>query len=161
MEGQTHLTLGKKEERERGKEKRKKKEEEEQQQQKKTTYSLPSLRERSETPGALDRHVHWESQETPVAQSHLSASVRITGFWHSGCRLWSSRIDSVRGGRTHDSITGEAAFRSQSAAISTSRQNCVQIRYSNPGWLACASGLTRPTDDMIKHNSLNTSASYR
>jgi len=28
---------------------------------------LPSICERSETPGALDRRVHWESQETPVA----------------------------------------------------------------------------------------------
>ena len=25
-------------------------------------------------PGALNRHVHWESQETPIALSHLSAS---------------------------------------------------------------------------------------
>ena len=78
--------------------------------------ALPSLRERSETPGALDRRVHWESQETPVAQSHLSASVRITGYRRSGCRPGSSRIDSVRGGRTRDSIIGEATFRSQSAS---------------------------------------------
>jgi len=28
--------------------------------------SLPSLCERSETPGTLDRHVHLGSQETPV-----------------------------------------------------------------------------------------------
>ena len=34
----------------------------------KTTYSLPSLHEQSETPGALDR-CDWESQETPVAQN--------------------------------------------------------------------------------------------
>ena len=45
--------------------------------------SLPSLRERSEV---LDRRIHWETQETPVAQSHLSASVCITGYRHSGCR---------------------------------------------------------------------------
>jgi len=45
--------------------------------------SLPSLRERS---GALDRRVHWETQETPVAQSHLSASVCITAYRRSGCR---------------------------------------------------------------------------
>ena len=75
-----------------------------------------SLRERSETPGALDRRVHWESQETPVAQSHLSASVRITGYRRSGCRPGSSRLDSVRGGRTRNSIIGEATFRSQSAS---------------------------------------------
>ena len=50
---------------------------------KKQPSSLPSLRERSETQGALDRRVHWESQETPVAQSHLSASDRITGY-HTG-----------------------------------------------------------------------------
>ena len=43
----------------RGREKRKKR---------KTSYSLPSLRERSETPKALDRR-DWESQETPVAKN--------------------------------------------------------------------------------------------
>ena len=46
----------------------------------------------------------------------LSASVRITGYRRSVCRPGSSRIDSVRGGRTRDSIIGEATFRSQSAS---------------------------------------------
>ena len=41
--------------------------------------SLPSLRERSEPQGVLDRRVHWESQEIPVGQSHLSTFVCITG----------------------------------------------------------------------------------
>jgi len=85
-------------------EKEKKKEEEERKEKRKQPSSLPSLHEWSETPAALDRHVHWESQETPVAQSHLSASVHITGHWRSGCRPGSSRINSVHGGRTRDSI---------------------------------------------------------
>ena len=50
--------------------------------------SLPFLCKSSVTPkhaapGALNRHVHWESQETPVALSHLSASVHTTGYWRS------------------------------------------------------------------------------
>ena len=119
MEDQTHLTLGKKNKSSSpppwrpdtlGRKTRggKKKEEEK-------TNSFPSLRERSETPGALDRHVHWESEETPVAQSHLSALVRITGYRCFGCRPGSSRIDSVHGGRTCDPNVGEATFRSHSA----------------------------------------------
>ena len=49
-------------------------------------YSLPSLHERSETPGALDRH-DWESQEAnPLPRTVLLASVRITGYQRSGCR---------------------------------------------------------------------------
>ena len=60
-------------------------EQEEQQQQKnktkqKTTYSLPSLRERSENPGALDRR-DWESQEAnPLPRTVL------TGYRRFGCR---------------------------------------------------------------------------
>ena len=59
-------------------EKKKKKMETEKKGKKVQPSSLPSLCERSETPGALDRCVHWESQETPVSQSHLSA-LPITG----------------------------------------------------------------------------------
>ena len=93
MEGQPHLTLGKKRrknyptdslhqnsdttnsgenkaslslggktnKKEKKQEKKKKKEE-------KTTYSLPSLRERSETPGALDRRALGITGGEPVTQ---------------------------------------------------------------------------------------------
>ena len=57
---------------------------------------------------------HWESQETPVAQLpffRLRSALSVTD-----CRPGSSRIDSVCGGRTRDSIIGEATFRSQSAS---------------------------------------------
>jgi len=44
------------------------------------SYSLPSLHERSETPGVLDRR-DWESQvANPLPITILSASVRITGY---------------------------------------------------------------------------------
>ena len=57
-------------------------------------------------------------------------------------------IDSVRGGRTRDSIIGEATLRYQSAANEPSQlpaKNCVQIQYLNPSGLkrvACASRQT-------------------
>ena len=76
-------------EKEKKKEKKKKRNEnrsssyrKEEEDEEKTTYSLPSL---SETPGALDRR-YWESQETPVARTVLSASVCIAGYQRSGCR---------------------------------------------------------------------------
>ena len=50
---------------------------------KKKTSGLPSLRERSETPGALDRR-DWESQETPVAQNRpfgFGPHYRLPVFW--------------------------------------------------------------------------------
>ena len=43
-------------------EQKRRKEKNKRKKNKKTTYSLPSLREWSETPGVLDRH-DWESQE--------------------------------------------------------------------------------------------------
>ena len=53
---------------------------------KKNNLSLPSLRERSETPGALDRR-DWESQEAnPLPRTVLSALVHITSYWRSDCR---------------------------------------------------------------------------
>jgi len=54
--------------RKRKEKKRKKKSGRKTEERKKAPYSLPSLCERSETPGALERH-DWESQETPVAQN--------------------------------------------------------------------------------------------
>ena len=101
MEGQTNLATCGREKKEEEKKKRERENKTKQTKQKKTKKSrktidnigtilsmqkpssLPSLRERSEV---LDRRVHWETQETPVAQSHLSASVCITGYRHSGCR---------------------------------------------------------------------------
>ena len=88
MEDQTHLTLKEKKTKKEpashpsvkgqtdswksGKRKRKEKKKEKWKknggEKKEAPYSLPSLCERSETPGALDRH-DWESQETPVAQN--------------------------------------------------------------------------------------------
>jgi len=104
---------------------------------KKKAYSLPSLRERSETPGVLDRR-NWESQETPIAQN------RPFGFgphyWRSGCRR--SRQESILYAGA-EPATRLLTFRSQSAsewANSTSHQNWVQIWYLNPasGWTSCA-----------------------
>ena len=63
----------------------------------KTTYSLPSLRERSETPGALDRRALRITGDTRCPAT-------VFGFGPHYCRPGSSRIDSVRGGRTRDSI---------------------------------------------------------
>ena len=75
---------------------------------KKNTYSLPPLHERSETPGTLHRH-DWESQEANLLpRTVLSASVRITGYLHSGCRRGCQESICVRGGPFPDSIIGEA-----------------------------------------------------
>ena len=91
---------------------KKKKKEKIKKKEKKTTYSLPSLRERSETPGALDRH-NWESQETPVAQNRLQPTLLVTGILAVG---WVVENQFCTGGRTRDSIIGEATFRSQSVS---------------------------------------------
>ena len=51
--------------------------------EKKKTYSLPSLHERSETPGVLDRR-DLESQETPVAQNRpfsFGPHYRLPALW--------------------------------------------------------------------------------
>ena len=49
---------------------------------------------KAETPGALDRCVHWESQEANLLpRTVLSASVRITSYQRSGSRPGSSRIN--------------------------------------------------------------------
>ena len=80
----------------------------------KTTYSLPSLRERSETPGALGRR-DWESQEAnPLPRTVLSASVRITSYQRSGCRRGRQETIYVRSGLTPNSIIGEANFQNPS-----------------------------------------------
>ena len=84
----------KKKKKNKGEKRKKKKGKDKKKGEKSLAASHPSV----ETPGALDRRAHWESQETPAAQSHLSALVHITGYRHSGCRPGSSRIDSVRGG---------------------------------------------------------------
>jgi len=78
------------------KEERKQKEEEGEKERKKT-YSLP-LRERSKTPGALDRRTLGITGGEPVAQHRLSASVRITGYWRSGCRPGCQESICVRSG---------------------------------------------------------------
>ena len=78
------------------------------------TYSLPSLCERSETPGVLDRH-DWESQEVnPLPRTVLSTSVRITGYRHSGCRWGCQESICVRSGPNPDLITGEASVQNPS-----------------------------------------------
>ena len=51
-----------------GEKKRKKARRKKKKEKKKTTYSLPSLRERSETPGALDRRALGITGGEPVAQ---------------------------------------------------------------------------------------------
>ena len=75
------------------KEERKQKEEEGE----KERNSLP-LRERSETPGALDRRALGITEGEPVAQHRLSASVRITGYRRSGCRPGCQESICVRSG---------------------------------------------------------------
>ena len=74
---------------------------------------LPSLGERSETPGgALNRCVHWESQETPIAQSHLSASIHIAGNWRSGCRRGHRESILYVGAEPTTRLLGRQTFRS-------------------------------------------------
>ena len=80
---------------------------------KKTTYSLPSLRERSETPEALDGR-DWESREAnPLPRTVLSASVRITGYRRSDCRRGRQEsISSVYGAaQTPTRLLGRQMFR--------------------------------------------------
>ena len=81
------------------KRKKKKKENKKRRKEKKKekTYSLP-LRERSETPGALDRRALGITEGEPVAQHRLSASVRITGYRRSGCRPGCQESICVRSG---------------------------------------------------------------
>ena len=101
---------------------------------------------------------HWigtngNHRRHPLPSYRLLASARITGYRRSVCRPGSSRIDSVRGGRTRNSIIGEATFRSQSAsewAISTSRQSLVQIQYLYPS-LAGRNGWRAPVDFVQYH----------
>ena len=125
MEDQSHLTLGEKKKNEpstmpRGKKEEEKRERERERERKrgerrrrrkKKAYSLPSLHERSETPGALDRH-DWESQEAnPLPRTILSASVCITGYQHSGCR-WGCRESNVYGAaQTPSQLLGRQMFR--------------------------------------------------
>ena len=74
---------------------------------------LPSLGERSETPGgALNRCVHWESQETPIAQSHLSASLHIAGNQRSGCRRGHRESILYVGAEPTTRLLGRQTFRS-------------------------------------------------
>jgi len=64
----------------------------------KKAYSLPSLRERSETPGALGR-CNWESQEVnPLPRTVLSASICNTGYRHSDSRPVRQESICVRSG---------------------------------------------------------------
>ena len=118
----------------------------------KKAYSLPSLRERSETPEALDRH-DWESQEVnPLPRTVLSTSVRITGYRCSGC--WWGRQESicVWSGPNPNSIIGEASV--QNPSLQQTRHldfppklwsnSIFKPKPSQLKRVACASGLTWP-----------------
>ena len=73
----------KKEKKRKKKEKKKKKKKEE---EKITTYSLPSLRERSETPGALDRRALGITGDTrcPATDFRLRSALLVTGVLSVG-----------------------------------------------------------------------------
>ena len=126
------MPRGKKEEEKREREReRERKRGERRRRRKKKAYSLPSLHERSETPGALDRR-NWESQEANLLpRTSLSASVRITGYRRS------LRIDMCYTEQPKPRLDywGGKCSEPQSAsehATSTSRQNWVQIQYLSP-----------------------------
>jgi len=177
MKDQTHLTLEKKKKRtslalwgqksktkQNNNNKKKKKREYRGRRRKKTTYSLPSLHERSETPGASDRR-NWESQEAnPLPRTVLSASVRITGYRRSGCRQ--GRQESISryvygAAQTPTQFMGRRCSEPQSAsAHATSNTVCWQIQYLNPSQL---NGWRAPADLGYSQSMLTTitSASYR
>jgi len=104
---------------------------EKKQERKEQPNSLPSLRERSESPGALDRRVHWESQEIHVAQSHLSNFVRITGYRRSGCRLGRQESILYAGAKPTTRLLGRQHSDPslQTNELSQLPKNCVQIQY--------------------------------
>ena len=107
----------KKKTKERKEKERKTKEEEE----KKTTYSLPSLRERSETPGALDRRALGITGGEPVAQPpsfRLRSALPVTGVPTVG-GVVKNRSICVRGGPNPDSIIGEANVQNPSLQPNT------------------------------------------
>ena len=82
---------------------------------KKPTASHPSMK--GQRPQECWIGVTWNHRRHPLPRTVLSASVRITGYRRCGCR-W-GRQESILyagAGRTHDSIIGEATFRSQSAS---------------------------------------------
>jgi len=117
-----------------------KKRKEKKRKKKKKPNSLPSLHERSETPGALDR---CESQETPVAQFHLSALVRITGHWCSACRRGRQESTLYTGaepatrllGRQHSDPSLQVNEPSQLPA----KTEFKYLYLSRLKWVACAS----------------------
>jgi len=83
------------------------------------SYSLPSLHERSETPRVLDR-CDWESQVVnPLPRTILSASVRITGYRHSGCRPDHQELIRVRSGTNPNLIIGRANVQNPSLQTNT------------------------------------------
>ena len=77
-----------------------------------------------------------------------------SGYRRSGCRPGSSRIDSVRGGRTRDSIIGEATFRSQSAA--RKRMSHLNFLGSNSIFKKTPAGWNRCARQRAKHAWLRT-----
>jgi len=78
MQGQ--LNMREQEEKKKRKKGEKEKRKEEEKGRRKTTYSLPSLRERSETPGALDRRALGITGGEPVAQNRpFSFGPPVTG----------------------------------------------------------------------------------
>jgi len=109
------------------------KEEEDEEEEDKTPSSLPSLRERSETPGALDKHTLGITGGDPVAQHRLSPSVRITGYRRSGCRRARQESVCVRSGPTPDSIIGEVNV--QNPRLQANKQPRLPAQYLNPSRL--------------------------
>ena len=112
----------------------------------KKAYSLPSLRERSETPEAFDRH-DWESQEANLLpRTILSASVHITSYWRSGCRRGHQESIAMctELAQPPTRLLGRQMFRTPVCKQTRHldfRQNCFQIQYLNPSRLkrvACA-----------------------
>ena len=81
---------------------------------KKKPSSFPSLRERSETPGALDRRALGITGDTrcPVPSFSFGRHYRLPAFWLP--HFYMTPVVKNRGGRTRDSIIWEATFRSQS-----------------------------------------------
>jgi len=135
----------------------------EKEQEEKKASSLSSLCERSETPGALDRH-DWESQEAnPLPRTVLSASVHITSYQCSGCRRGHQESICVRSWpNPRLDYWGDKCSEPQSASEHATLTNCFQIQYLNPSLLnlvACAMASQYDVDHYDL--TLNTSTSYR
>jgi len=99
-------------------EKKKKRKEKKEEEEEKQPRSLPSLRERSETPGALDRRALGITGGEPVAQLpsfQLRSALPVTSVL--AARRGRQESICVRSGPTPDSIIGEANVQNPSLQV--------------------------------------------